>query len=105
VDVSKYGYPTGSLTAEVLLLFLLSLLDVNRIVFSAKGNLTARRLPLLTSLILSIPSLCGYIYLTVWQTYILTVEVILLVIALVGLVLKIVLGIIALITFHRATVA
>jgi hypothetical protein len=35
----------------------------------AKGNLTARRLPLLTSLILSIPSLCGYIYLTVWQTY------------------------------------
>jgi hypothetical protein len=95
-------YPAGSLAAEVLLLFILSLLDANRIFYSAKGNLTTRRLPLLTSLLLSVPSLCGYLYLTLWQTYVLTVEVVLLAIGLAGLGLSVLLGLATLFAFQRA---
>ena len=91
-------YPAGSLAAEVIMLFVLALLDVIRIftgehvqrvdlhslivyvycamnevywctAAGAKGNLTGRRLSLSLSLVFLLPVFFGYLYLTVWQTF------------------------------------
>jgi len=35
----------------------------------AKGNLTERKLPLLLSLVFILPVFFGYLYLSLWQTY------------------------------------
>ena len=66
-----------------------------------KGNLTERLLAVGLSLALSVPSLFGVLYLLVWQTYVLRIEVILAAIQIAFLGLQFIFGIISVVTFAR----
>ncbi|XP_064396929.1 transmembrane protein 216-like [Halichondria panicea] len=96
------SYPPGNLAAEVILLLILCLLDIIRIYYGAKGNLTERKLPLLLSLLFVPPLVGGYLYLTVWQTTIHRLEYVLLALGYTGLLLELVIGAITLIVFQRS---
>jgi len=96
-------YPQGGLAAEVVLLVILSGLEVLRLFFGKKGNLTERSLNVGLSLLISVASLLGGIYFLLWQTYVLRVEVILIIIQLVFIVLELLFAIVSMITFARAS--
>ena len=70
-------YEPASLALEVILLFLvLSLLHAAHTYMSIKGNLTSRYLALGVGLALVVPDFIGDLYFTLWQTYVLRIEII-----------------------------
>ena len=70
-------YEPVSLTLEVILLFVvLAFLHTAHTYMSIKGNLTSRYLALGVGLALVIPNLVGDLYFTLWQTYVLRVEIV-----------------------------
>ncbi|KAK2154934.1 hypothetical protein LSH36_253g02073 [Paralvinella palmiformis] len=97
-------YASGILAAEIILLFLLLGLEVLRIFFGRKGNLTERVISVVVSLVLTIPSVFGSIYILIWQTYVLRAEVILVAIELTFLALELIFAIVSIITFARIIV-
>lgn len=66
-----------------------------------KGNLTERPQPVGLSLALSIPSIVGCVFLLIWQTYVLRVELILVSVQLSLIGLEFFLGLVAIILFSR----
>ena len=66
-----------------------------------KGNLTERVIAVVVSLLLTIPSVFGAIYILIWQTYVLRAEVILVAIQLAFLALELIFAIVSIITFAR----
>ncbi|XP_064627134.1 transmembrane protein 216-like [Lineus longissimus] len=96
-------FANGILVAEVIILFLITILEIIRIFLGQKGNLTERMVAVILSLVISIPVLIGIIYLLLWQTYVLRVEVILCGIELTFLGLELIFSIVAIVTFARAT--
>ena len=66
-----------------------------------RGNLTERKLPLLISLLLSLPCIICHIYFILWQTYVLRFEVITNAIQLCFVGLEIIFSIFAFISFAR----
>ena len=66
-----------------------------------RGNLTERMVAVIWSLLLSIVSLMGAVYLILWQTYVLRVEVVLCAVQLGFIALEMVFGFISAITFAR----
>ena len=66
-----------------------------------KGNLTERVVAVVLSLVITVPAVFGNIYLLIWQTYVLRVEVILNAIQLSFMGLELLFGIISCITFAR----
>jgi len=73
----------GILALEIILLFLLAALEGLRLFFGYKGNLAERKISLIYSIILSIPVIITNLYLILWQTYVLRIEVIICSVALV----------------------
>ncbi|XP_022294102.1 transmembrane protein 216-like [Crassostrea virginica] len=96
-------YADNVLPAEVILVFILAGIEALRIFFAQKGNLTERIMGVLVSIVLSIPAVLGTLYLILWQTYVLRVDVILAAIQAAFIGLELVFGIISMITFARAT--
>ncbi|KAL5010936.1 hypothetical protein ScPMuIL_013241 [Solemya velum] len=96
-------YATNVLPAEIILVFILAGLEALRIFFARKGNLTERIVGVVISILLSIPSLLGVLFLLLWQTYVLRVDVILASIQIAFIGLELVFGIISIITFARST--
>lgn len=70
-------------------------------ILARKGNLTERIVGVLVSIVLSIPAVVGALYLILWQTYVLRIDVILAAIQIVFIGLELVFGIISMITFAR----
>lgn len=70
-------------------------------ILARKGNLTERIVGVLVSIVLSIPAVVGALYLILWQTYVLRIDVILAAIQVVLIGLELVFGIISMITFAR----
>ena len=66
-----------------------------------KGNLTEQIVGVVISVVLSIPALFGALFLLLWQTYVLRVEVILSGIQIAFIGLQLIFGIISIITFAR----
>ena len=95
-------YPPNVLLAEVILLFIMAGLEAIRLFLGMKGNLTERVAGVVLSIVISIPALFGSIYLLIWQTYVLRVEVILNAIQLAFIALQLVFGLVSTITFARA---
>ena len=94
-------YPSGALAAEIILLFILAGLEAIRLYLGMKGNKTERISSVVMSLVMTLPSLFGCIYLLVWQTYVLRVEVIINALQLGFIAFEVLLAIIACITFAR----
>ncbi|XP_048766778.1 transmembrane protein 216-like [Ostrea edulis] len=96
-------YADNVLPAEVILVFILAGIEALRIFFAQKGNLTERIVGVVISILLSIPAILGTLYLILWQTYVLRVDVILAAIQAAFIGLELIFGIICMITFARAT--
>ncbi|CAE1169523.1 TMEM216 [Acanthosepion pharaonis] len=91
------------LPIEIVLIFILLLLEFFRIFFGKKGNLTERISSMSASIFLSIPSLIGVLYIAFWQTYVLRIELILASIQTTFISLELIFAILSVITFARAT--
>ncbi|KAK3098595.1 hypothetical protein FSP39_021085 [Pinctada imbricata] len=94
-------YPQNVLPAEIILLFILTGIEALRIFFAIKGNLTERGIGVFVSLLLSIPACLGAVFLLLWQTYVLRVDVILAAIQLAFIGFELIFGLISIITFAR----
>lgn len=70
-------YPGSYLTCDIILLILTFLLEYIRIDLSRAGNLTEKQLPVVISIPIGICSVLGSIYILLWQTYVLRIELIL----------------------------
>jgi len=66
-----------------------------------KGNLTERSVGVGVSMLLSVPSIMGALYLLLWQTYVLRVDLILSAIQLVFIGFELIIGIVSIINFAR----
>ncbi|KAL8595347.1 hypothetical protein ACOMHN_020100 [Nucella lapillus] len=95
-------FADGVLAAEIILVFLLAAVEMLRLFFGKKGNLTEQIVGVVISVLLSIPALFGALFLLLWQTYVLRVEVILSGIQIAFIGLELIFGIISIITFARA---
>lgn len=95
-------FADGVLAAEIILVFLMAGVEALRIFFGQKGNLTEQIIGVVISVLLSVPALFGALFLLLWQTYVLRVEVILAGIQIGFIGLQFIFGIISIITFARA---
>jgi transmembrane protein 216 len=78
-----WPYPKDILAAEAVALSFLAVIDAGRLAVGHKGNLTQTRLPLLLFLLLSIPVIIGHVFFVSYQTYVMRLDQIINVIALV----------------------
>jgi len=69
-------YPTGVLFSEVLFVLLLAVVEAARLLSGWKGNLTESAGSVGVSLALVVPSVLGVLYLLLWQSYVLRLEVV-----------------------------
>jgi transmembrane protein 216 len=94
-------YPGSYLTCDIILIAFALLLEYFRIDLSRSGNLTERQVPIVASLILSIATVLGSVYIFLWQTYVLRLELILASIQLVFQGIEILYSLILIIGFHK----
>ncbi|XP_043914881.1 transmembrane protein 216 [Protopterus annectens] len=97
-------YPAANLILDIVMLFLYLGVEVIRIFFGSKGNLTQRKLPLCIGLALTFPSAAMAVYYLLLQTYIVRIEVIINAILLVLYAFEVILGVVALAEFIRANI-
>jgi transmembrane protein 216 len=64
------AYPPRNLWPEIVLILVLLVVESLRLFLGTRGNLAQERLTLLFSLLVCIPSLFGYLYFLLWQTYV-----------------------------------
>ncbi|CAF0964049.1 unnamed protein product [Brachionus calyciflorus] len=95
-------FASGVLAGEIILFIFLFLLDMFRIHFATKGNLTERIIGIIVSIVLTLPCIGGSLYLLLWQHYVLRIELIINAIQLVFIALEVILEIIAIIVFARS---
>ncbi|XP_074662257.1 transmembrane protein 216-like [Tubulanus polymorphus] len=95
-------FATNVLPAEVVLLLIWTIIEAMRIFLGQKGNLTERMITVVLSIVMLVPSVLGVVFLIIWQTYVLRIDVILCAIEFVFLGLELIFGIISLVTFARA---
>ncbi|XP_039254251.1 transmembrane protein 216-like [Styela clava] len=94
-------YPSDNLAVDVILLFLLCGMEVLRIFFASKGNLTERTLTMLGSVMLLVPTVVLVVYFLVWQTYVLRMDVILTGIFLGLQCIELILSLVSMVVFGR----
>jgi len=73
----SFLYPPSYMICDLLIFGCALLLELIRLKLARAGNLTERRLPILGTICLTIPATLASIYLLLWQTYILRIELIL----------------------------
>ena len=70
-------YPRGNIVAEVFLMTFFVGTESVRIFMGKKGNLMEQIMPLALSIVFAAPSVLALLYLLLWQTYVLRIEVVL----------------------------
>ncbi|XP_027651068.1 transmembrane protein 80 [Falco biarmicus] len=71
-----FSYPDDFLAPDLALLLIMAILEVLRLYFGSKGNLTEEEAPLGLSLVITVGSVILSVYFLVWQTYVLKADVI-----------------------------
>ncbi|KAH0621007.1 hypothetical protein JD844_021989 [Phrynosoma platyrhinos] len=94
-----FTYPDNFLTLDLILLFIMAILEAIRLYFGTKGNLTEDEAPLGFSLVISAVCVLLSVYFLVWQTYVLRADVIINVLLLVIYGLEGILEVIAIAAF------
>lgn len=100
----KMPFPFGNFISEFFLLFLVALLECISVHTGKKGNLTNKLIFLVVNFLLHIPSMLSLVYLMLWQTYILRLEMLLISTALGFHAFEIMLGIAVAIHINRSIV-
>jgi len=90
----------GTLVLEMALLLFIAVIEGFRLFFGYKGNLAERKQTLVWSVILSLPILISQLYLMLWQTYVLRVEIVLCAIFFIMVSLEVLLSAATIWTFH-----
>ncbi|XP_078405146.1 transmembrane protein 216-like isoform X1 [Cetorhinus maximus] len=98
-------YTSVNLVLDLVMLFLYLGVEVTRIFFGSKGNLSQRKVPLTISLVLLGPSTIMAIYYMLLQTYVLKLEVTINAILLVFYIFELVLNTVGLISFSSAVIS
>lgn len=75
--ILPYPNQDGTLALEIILLLMFAIIESVRLFFGYKGNLAERKLAVVLSIFLTIPVLLLNLYLMLWQTYVLRLELIL----------------------------
>lgn len=75
--IITFPFEHGILLTEILIYLFLMQLEYMRIFFGRKGNLTRKENSIIVSIILTLPSGLGMLYILLWQSYVLRLEVIL----------------------------
>ncbi|XP_051885247.1 transmembrane protein 216-like [Pristis pectinata] len=97
-------YNLANLVLDLVMLFLYLGVEIIRIFFGSKGNLSQRKVPLTISLVLLGPSAIMAIYYLLLQTYVLRLEVTINAILLVFYVFELVLYCVGLMSFSSAII-
>ncbi|XP_078076662.1 transmembrane protein 216-like isoform X4 [Mustelus asterias] len=97
-------YTPANLILDLVMLFLYLGVEVIRIFFGSKGNLSQRKVPFSISLVLLGPSTIMAVYYMLLQTYVLRLEVIINAILLVFYVFELLLYIVGLISFSSVII-
>ncbi|XP_051476510.1 transmembrane protein 80 isoform X2 [Apus apus] len=71
-----FSYPDDFLAPDLVLLFLMAILEVLQLYLGSKGNLTEEEAPLGLSVAITVGSVLLSVYFLVWQTYVLRADVI-----------------------------
>ncbi|NXG56282.1 TMM80 protein, partial [Hemiprocne comata] len=71
-----FSYPDDFLAPDLVLLFMMAILEVLQLYLGSKGNLTEEEAPLGLSLAATVGSVLLSVYFLVWQTYVLRADVI-----------------------------
>jgi transmembrane protein 216 len=96
-----YHYPYSAFEWEIINLVILAFIENSRLFLAMRGNKTEQIPPLVWSMGLSIPMIVGFSYFLTIQTYVLRLDVILNVIALVFVCSEFILGLLTVATFSR----
>ncbi|XP_062973162.1 transmembrane protein 80 [Elgaria multicarinata webbii] len=94
-----FTYPDNYLTLDLILLFIMAILEAIRLYFGTKGNLIEEEAPLGISLVITAGSVILSVYFLAWQTYVLRADVVINVVLLVTYGLEGILQIIAIAAF------
>jgi len=78
-----FPYPRAILGAEAATLSFLAVIDAGRMALGHKGNLTQSRLPLLLFVLLCCPVIIGHVFFLEFQTYVMRLDQIINIIALI----------------------
>lgn len=70
-------YPASYAACDIIILVLALILELLRIEMGRNGNLTERQVPIIACLILTVPCVVAAVYVLLWQTYVLRIEIIL----------------------------
>ncbi|KAK8737775.1 hypothetical protein OTU49_004234 [Cherax quadricarinatus] len=95
-------YPPGNIVAEVFLLIFFGATESVRIFMGKKGNLTERIISLVMSIIFTAPSVLAMLYLLLWQTYVLRLEVVLVSVAIVFEGIELLFALLAVVTISKS---
>ncbi|XP_038049006.1 transmembrane protein 216-like [Patiria miniata] len=95
-------YPGANFAAEAVILIFMAGIEYVRLFLGKKGNLTEKIIHLGVSLGIGLATLFFGLYLFLWQTYVLRIELILVAIEMAFLFFEAIFGLIAIITFARA---
>eukprot|EP00056_Hartaetosiga_gracilis_P012552 m.200308 g.200308 ORF g.200308 m.200308 type:complete len:140 (-) comp13708_c3_seq1:129-548(-) len=94
-------YSSSDLATEIVLVAITALLELFRLSLGRRGNLTQERRFLVASLLVALPSILGFVYLFLWQSYVLRIEFGLCIVAFILHGLALVLIITALVVFTQ----
>eukprot|EP00041_Stephanoeca_diplocostata_P018178 m.379052 g.379052 ORF g.379052 m.379052 type:complete len:143 (-) comp20943_c0_seq12:257-685(-) len=95
-------YTQAAWYGEYFGVWILSGVEVFRIYFAMRGNLTATVFSMTMANVFAVATILTHVFYLVWQTYVLRIESILLVVALVCEGLELVLGVFAALSFNAA---
>lgn len=96
-----YPDTARTLAIEIIIIFLLAFIEGVRIFLGYKGNLAERTMALVFSVVLGIPVLFIDLFILLWQTYVLRIEVVLVSVALAFLGFEMIFSFAAIFTFKR----
>ncbi|KAM4618069.1 transmembrane protein 80 [Discoglossus pictus] len=96
-----FSYPDSNLALDLVLLFIMAILECVRLYLGTRGNLTETEIPLGASLVLTAGNIMLSVYFLIWETYVLRADVIINAILLVLYALEVILELFTLAAFFR----
>jgi transmembrane protein 216 len=96
-----YHYPYAAFEWEMCMLFLMMFMEMCRLTLASRGNKTEQIPPLVWSIALSFPMICGEVFLLTIQTYVLKLDVILNTVALSFTSAETIISIFTMMSFYR----
>lgn len=96
-----FPFQNNNVIMESFIMLFMVCIELVRIYLGRKGNLTESLLPLILSAVLTGPSVLGVVYLLLWQSYVIWLEVVFCYIQLTMQALEFILSLVSIGTFYK----